>query len=143
MYPLPRDLSQVLTLATRRYPRTHALLALQYFESDRRTAGLGALKDSPGRGHKNVRNIKRVDLETLGVFYHRIIDIPQRWELPPMEFTFSITDVSQNECVTMLKTPARFVERYVRVSRRDFQTQEGRNRVANYLRQLRRETRQA
>lgn len=131
--------TDVLRLALARYQKTPAPLALMYFESDRRAAGLGALDHRKRGGRGDVKCYKTVDLMTGRVQYDRIIDVKPRDEFPRFDMgVMCIDDIP--ETIQIIRRPGRFAQRAVRFDRHDFDTQRGRSMVAKVLMQLRRET---
>lgn len=131
--------TDVLRLALARYPKTPAPLALMYFESDRRAAGLGALDHRKRGGRGEVKCYKTVDLMTGRVQYDRIIDVKARDEFPSFDRNWMRLEDAP-ETVTLILRPGRLAHRAVRFDRHDFDTQRGRSMVAKVLMQLRRET---
>lgn len=134
------DYKKIVRLALARYPRGPLIAAVFQFMSDRKRAGHGPLA-RPRDGRGEVANRKALDWFTGRVTYRRLIDIPERLSFPPLEPMPTIDVDATNAFVTLIRTPARFVERAVQVDERDFQTQLGRSTVAALLRQLRWETR--
>jgi hypothetical protein len=141
-----REIAQLYALATARYRNTPAVLAIAYFESDRRAAGMGALKSGYdyNRQYRNVSNTKTHDRMSDKVQYDRHISVPAFDRFPELEMPVgSIDDFDPNACITLVRVPARNMSMACRVDREDFQTQAGRNKIASLLRRLRAETREA
>lgn len=130
----------VAKLAVARYPCKPVDLAIVFFMSDRRSAGLGALDERKRqrRPSQRVRCVKRLDLERGDIFYDRIIDVPPLQSLDIPEWPPALDDAP--EYVTIRTTPARFAHRCVRVPARSFEHQRDRDFVAACLRELRRQT---
>lgn len=131
-------------LAHRRYPNAELPIAVMFFESDRRAAGLGALderKRNGGPARSNaVINRKWINLLTGQVCYSRSINIKERWVLPEFEMVPPSISDAASEFVTMTKQPAKSAAIALRVDQRTLATQAGRAAVARSLRRMRRET---
>lgn len=133
----------VAALAHARYPDDPIDLAIMFFMSDRRAAGLGALDESKRpRGRRPVRNSKYVDIITGQVHYDRTIDVPAHREWPVVDFSsYCIGDTAATDTVTIINAPGRKAHMALRLDRRMFERQSDRRIVAAQLRELRRSTR--
>lgn len=131
-------------LAHKRYPDVPLLLALDFFLSDRRRAGLGALDERKRNVGGNVNNFKRDVFERGGVVYHLRRYSPERREFAPESFTYWGPSIDAATAIVKTVTiPARDERLCVDVAYRDFQTQYGRRMVASMLRHARRQLRTA
>lgn len=130
-------------LAHRRYPDVPLELAIEFFASDRRHAGQGALRES-SRGQKRepkVQNIKRYDLVRDGYTYWLIRCQPERYEFPPFDFRPPGSIIP--ESVTVTRLPAKAADICLRFARRQFQSRAGRDAIARELRKARRRLRES
>lgn len=133
----PCETEKLLTLATARYPHQPPCSAIQCLLWDRRAAGMGALGNEFRRAP--IRNTKSLDMLTDRVIYQRMIDILPREQYADAPLTRGIG--GGNLMLTVRVIPGRTAHMAVQVDRRDFETQGGRDRVARYLRQLRKSCR--
>jgi hypothetical protein len=126
----------LVSLSRRRYPDTDPLIALMYFGSDRRAAGLGALDERKRQGRGDVRCYKCVDPLTGRVSWHRRIDAPPRDYLPafdPLGFDLC----NPRATITVTRTPARKDHKAVTLDPFLLMDQRGRTVAARYLREMR------
>lgn len=135
--------------ANARYPREPLEVALFFFQSDRKAAGLGALdvrkREASRLGRHPVRNTKWAYEMTRDVFYRLTIDRLPYTEIDPTQFielrAFNPNDPTP-DCVTLIRHPAVFVERMVVINHKEFWTERGREGIAARLREARRQIRQ-
>lgn len=140
------DETQMFRLASRRYPQARAVLAVSYFCSDRRRAGLGALderKRGLGRYAQTIHNFKYQEPAGGMIVYRceirqqlrQVIDQPWCW--PAID--------SMNAAATMTVTtlPGYTDTKCIPFNPQLFETQQGRTLVAKQLRRFRRDMREA
>lgn len=133
-----------LTQAMQRYPRTNPFLALMFYESDRRAAGLGALDENkrPRKLYQAaVTNVKWQDLLNGTITWSLSVhmDAHQEWD-PPVELPLSALSVSVDgdQYVTSHTVPEKHWERWVTVPSKDLHDPKLRTMIAHELRKLRR-----
>lgn len=138
-----RSAPDILDLAKARYPKVPLTLALRYFSSDRRHAGLGALDASRRRPrrHEQVRNYKELNLVDGRVYYTVVRDTPLRWDYPRDEPMYALG--APMPPIQLIQTPAVCAVRKLPVQLRDLDDQAGRRRIAMTLLRLRAEIKKA
>lgn len=129
-------LKNILELALARYKDANPRIALLYFESDRRRAGLGALEKCTHGG--DVTNHKVQSGVDGRIVYTRNINIAQHYRMPklgplPRFIGFETDDINMTATVV----PARILCRSVSFERSNFEQQDGRKWVAIILWQMR------
>lgn len=140
-------LGALLPLARIRYPDVPPLLALEFYLSDRRYSGLGALGGRTVRPRSTPVTISRSKTRdmlkrttTWSIRNHRLA-----WEVLPREaFEFDWSTpigVGAESTFTTTILPELTVERWLTMPDRDIQDRDGRQRAAHYLRKLRAEVR--
>ena len=127
--------SDVVLLAIARYPNEPVLLAVDHFYSDRRAAGLGALKDDPELDERPGALCRRKYMANFGravtyVFHRGAFQHFDRQELPP----YPGRDMDKLT-VTVRREPAYHYLVGFKIS--EFHSQRGRRDVAIRLRAIR------
>lgn len=126
----------VLQLAMLRYPKEPALLALEFFLRDRRTAGHGAMKDQRQpieRGRFVVRRKYRYTID------HKVTYLVARSTFEEYEPPSIEDPVTIHSTMTIRRVPA--YEYMIDFHARDFNSARGRREIAHRLRAMRAEIR--
>lgn len=127
-------------LAHARYPKVPILLAMSYYESDRRAAGLGALDPRRRRG-RTIMRTKEIDLLHRRVIYTLRTKLPPR-DVPPAFDELLSVGAAGDARLTITRLAAVDVARCVALEAHDLDTQRGRDMAAKMLRQARQELQQ-
>lgn len=136
------DRMQLAALAMARYPRESVTLAMMMYDSDRRTAGLGAL-DPRKRHGRDLSNTKSATLEG-GVEYRLVRRTHDRVErIDPVLEDFRLGISYKEQRFEQRLVRGRVEERVLPVSRDRIRSQSGRSYVAHELRRARREIQSA
>lgn len=131
---------KLVLLALRRYPYKAIDLAVMFFQSDRRRAGLGALDERRRRGKELFRR-KRLDLFSGDVFYEFGVNRPARREYVQPDLglvPWSIGAQAAALTIAAQEIPAETTRLAMRVPSKDLLDQSGRSVVAAELRRARR-----
>lgn len=136
-----RDRMELLGLAHRRYPDVEPWIAVEFFLSDRRRAGLGAL-DARRRlsvARKEISYYKQMDFYTGRIEYDARLNVPARREYPKLQESLAdfFNDNSALACVQLIERPAVMAHLRLPFERSIFDSQTGRRFVAKELRKLR------
>ncbi len=136
----------LVLLATRRYPGTEPLLAVEFLHSDRRAAGLGALderKRGPGYS-KQVFAFKFRALLNGHICYRWGVSLPPRMVAPPFDWQSTVLDLRNGRASATLTStliPARNESWAINFDARSSEDQQGRTMMACALRDARRKVR--
>lgn len=141
MNPRFNEQIELLALAMRRYPDVMPDLALLYFASDRRAAGLGSLDlRNPRRRsqnpRRNLQNTKQFNHLTGAVMYDRVLDVPPRQTFEG-SMPSSVKSIGDDAFLTIKTLAARHGHLRLDVEPDRLKTQKGRNYVAQELRKMR------
>lgn len=137
------DKMELAGLAYRRYPGMPLPMAVECFLSDRRKAGLGALDERKRRVGADISNYKRDVMEHGQVRYHLVRHTPahRKYDLPPCAAFDPEAPGMDTMTVRTFEVPAKNVHLCVPADYRDFHEQALRRRVAQALREARRQLR--
>lgn len=135
---------ELAALANARYPDVPLLLAIDFFMSDRRQAGLGALgverrKRFGAMGYSHSKEMNHFDGR---IFYRSAYRQKERLRYKPMPL-MDYTHISQRATIETERVPSIDEVRAMPIDYKDFSTQAGRRYVARCLRGLRKEIRAA
>lgn len=135
MHPL----TDVFTLAHRRYPGVDGALAVMYFMSDRRAAGLGALDERKRvfKGQTVVCVKTRSLLDGTVLYTTRVHRLGGREQPEFVPYPVSI-DCPANETIQLKRVAPVDVCLCIKVDQHEFADQWGRRNVAKALKELRR-----